>query len=321
MAVTARLYRDRKLAVEQLDPELISNALSEDGALVWLDIEDPTEADLQMLEREFSLHHVAMDAIRERDQRPRVDVLGDIFFLAVYAFRMQGGACQPQEIHALVTRRFLITLRYPPAFELKPVLRRWELEGERAARGGGFLLHALLDEVVDTYLDVVNEFDIASEEVESEIFSGASAGDVQRDIYERKKQLLEFRRRIIPLREVLDLLQEERAVVSEELTADFKDVADNVLRTIEMIDHVRDLLSSAVNAHLSIASHEMNQIMKKLTSWAAIILAPTLIAGIYGMNFRHMPELNWAFGYPFALGLMLLAAGTLYVLFKRRDWL
>ncbi len=321
MTITARLYRDRKLSVDELDPDRISDVLTEANSLVWLDIEDPTEADLALLEEEFSLHRVAMDAIRERDVRPRVDALGDVFFIAMYAFELDADRCVPQEIHALVTHRYLITLRYPPAFDLKPVLHRWEIEGERAARGGGFLLHALLDEVVDTYLDVVNEFQIASEEVESGVFSGEPAEDIQQAIYVRKRELLEFRRRILPLREVLDLLQEERNVVSKELLADYKDVADNVARTIEMIDNTRELLTSAVNAHLSIASHEMNQIMKKLTSWAAIILAPTLIAGIYGMNFRHMPELNWAFGYPFALGLMLAAAGTLFFLFKRRDWL
>lgn len=321
MAITSRLYRDRKLAVAELDPALVSNVLAEDGALVWLDIEDPTDADLAMLEEEFSLHRVVVDAIRERDVRPRVDALDDVFFVAMYAFSLDGQRCVPQEVHALVGKRYLVTLRYPPAFDLKPVLHRWEMEGERATRGGGFLLHALLDEIVDTYLDVVNELQLASEEVESGVFSGEPAEDIQQAIYVRKRELLEFRRRILPLREVLDLLQEERAVVNPELVPDYKDVADNVARTVEMIDSTRELLTSAVNAHLSIASHEMNEIMKKLTSWAAIILAPTLIAGIYGMNFQHMPELNWAFGYPFALGLMLLAAGTLYVLFKRRDWL
>ena len=321
MTVTCRLYRDRKLAVEEFDPARVSDALQDEGSLVWLDAEDPTEADLAMLEEEFSLHRIAMDAIRERDVRPRVDSLGDTFFVAMYAFALDGRRCVPQEIHALVSTRYLITLRYPPVFELKPVLHRWEMEGERAARGGGFLLHAVLDEVVDSYLDVVNEFQLASEAVESEVFSDKPAEDIQQDIYARKRELLEFRRRILPLREVLDLLQEEREVVNLELLADYKDVADNVARTVEMIDNTRELLTSAVNAHLSIASHEMNQIMKKLTAWAAIILAPTLIAGIYGMNFRHMPELDWAFGYPFALGLMVLAAGVLFVGFRRRNWL
>ena len=320
--LTSRLYRNGEIAEEDFDPTRVSDMLADDDSLIWLDVEDPTEDDLLLLEDEFSLHRVAMDAIRERDQRPRVDSLGDVFFIAMYAFSGGGGG-EPvaREMHVLVTGRYLITLRYRPAFDLAPVLHRWKVEGPRAARGGGFLLHALLDEVVDTYLEVVNDFELAAEAVEGEVFSEDPPQDIQQRIYARKSELLEFRRRILPLREVLDLLQEERQVVGEELRADYKDVADNVVRTIDLIDSVRELLTSAMNAHLSLASHEMNQIMKKLTSWAAIILIPTLIAGVYGMNFRTMPELSWAFGYPLALGLMLVASGTLYAVFKRNRWL
>jgi len=168
---------------------------------------------------------------------------------------------------------------------------------------------------------MLDDFELAAEEIEGEVFSGKVPANIQKVIYEQKSELFEFRRRILPLREVLDLLQEERELVTKALRPDYKDLGDSVTRALELIETVRDLLNSAVNAHLSLASHELNEVMKKLTSWAAIILLPTLIAGIYGMNFRHMPELDWRWGYPFALGLMVVGAGILYVMFKRRRWL
>jgi magnesium transporter len=321
VAIVCRLYRHGEIAEERFDPAKVSDALQEDGTLVWLDVEDPTEDDLRMLQEEFSLHRVAMDAIRERNQRPRVDLIGDVFFVAAYAFALENSLPMPQEVHAIVSPRYLVTLRYSPTFDLSHALRRWEQDGERTTEGAGFLLHALLDEIVDSYFMVIDDFELAAEEIEGKVFSDKLPANIQKVIYEQKSELFEFRRRILPLREVLDLLQEERELVTKTLRPDYKDLGDNVARVLELIEAVRELLNSAVNAHLSIASHELNEVMKKLTSWAAIILLPTLIAGIYGMNFRHMPELDWRWGYPFSLGLMLVSAGLLYVMFKRRRWL
>jgi magnesium transporter len=153
------------------------------------------------------------------------------------------------------------------------------------------------------------------------VFSDQPSRQAQDRIFKVKKELTEFRRRVMPLREVLALLEENRQVVTSELRPYYRDVADHVIRALEAIDNLRETLTTALDAHLSRVSTHLNVVMKKITSWAAIILAPTLIAGVYGMNFRFMPELDWRWGYPFALGLMLLSAGVLYVMFKRRDWL
>jgi magnesium transporter len=153
------------------------------------------------------------------------------------------------------------------------------------------------------------------------VFADETHPDTQEHIFRLKKQVIEFRRLVMPLREVLDLLQGEPRVVTATLAAYYRDVADHIIRVLEFIDNVRELLTTALEAYLSQVSNRLNTVMKQLTSWAAIILVPTLIAGIYGMNFRHMPELNWLFGYPFALGLMAVSATTLYVVFKRRGWL
>ncbi|HEV2907235.1 MAG TPA: magnesium/cobalt transporter CorA, partial [Actinomycetota bacterium] len=231
------------------------------------------------------------------------------------------GELRDQEVHAFVGPNYLVTLRYAPAFDLKPVLRRWERQQELTQEGGGFLLYALLDEVVDGYFNVVERFEDDSESVEEQVFADETRPDTQERIFRLKKQVIEFRRLVMPLREVLDLLQGEPRVVTATLAAYYRDVADHIIRVLEFIDNVRELLTTALEAYLSQVSNRLNTVMKQLTSWAAIILVPTLIAGIYGMNFRHMPELNWLLGYPFALGLMAVSATTLYVVFKRRGWL
>lgn len=320
--ITCRLYRQGTVAEEDFDPSRISDVLSDQDSLVWMDVQDPSSTDLAMLQEEFSLHDTWIDAARERNQRARVDTLGDVFFMAMYGFALEQDRPIPQEIHVFVGPRFLITLRYSPAFDLAPVLRRWEQESDRATEGGGALLHALLDEVVDSYLATLDRFEDAAESVETEVFGMRDLSDVQQQIFTEKGRLLEFRRRILPLREVLDLLQEERQVVTPVLRPDYKDVADHVARTLEHIDTIGQMLTSAVTAHLSLVSHQLNEVIKKLTSWAAIILIPTLIAGIYGMNFLNpFPPFRAEFGFWIAIGLMAASAVALYVVFKRRDWL
>jgi magnesium transporter len=321
MGVTCHLYRDGEIAEEGIDPSRVSDYLKEPGALVWLDLEDPTDGDLAMLEEEFSIHPLAIEDARHRDQRPKVEVYEGYFFVVMHGVVLDGEEVRNQEIHAFVGEGYLVTLRYPPAFDLSHVRRRWQQDRDLAKEGGGYLLHALIDEVVDGYFDVIDRFELVAEDVEDDVFSDQPSRQAQEKIFKVKKELTEFRRRVMPLREVLDLLEENRQVVTTELRPYYRDVADHVIRALEAIDNLRETLTTALDAHLSRVSTHLNVVMKKITSWAAIILAPTLIAGVYGMNFRFMPELDWRWGYPFALGLMLLSAGVLYVMFKRRDWL
>lgn len=319
--VTCRLYRSGTLAKDGFDPARVSDHLEEPDSLVWLDLEDPTDEELAMIEEEFALHPLAVEDARHRGQRPKVEVYDKYFFLVMHAVQLKDGELRDQEVHAFVGPSYLVTLRYAPAFDLKPVLRRWELQPELTKEGGGFLLYALLDEAVDGYFNVVERLEDVSEDIEEQVFSEKVPADIQERIFQLKKQVIEFRRLVMPLREVLDLVQEEPRVVTSALDAYYRDVADHVIRTLEFTENVRELLTTALQAHASQVGNRLNVVMKQLTSWAGIILVPTLIAGIYGMNFRHMPELNWLFGYPFALGLMALSAFTLYKVFKRRDWL
>ncbi|MGH2690926.1 MAG: magnesium/cobalt transporter CorA [Actinomycetota bacterium] len=321
MAATCLLYRKGEVAEQDFDPARVSDFLKEDDSLVWLDLEDPTEADLKMLQEEFAIHPLAIEDARHREQRPKVEVYEGYFFLVLHAVSLKDAELVDQEVHAFVGNGYLVTLRYAPAFDLTDAKRRWKQEQELAREGGGYLLHALIDEVVDGYFEVIDGFELRAEDIEDEVFADEKVEDVQERVFQLRKELTTFRRHVMPLREVLDLLEENRDVVTKELRAYFRDVADHVIRALEAIDNLREVLASMLDAYLSKVSTELNVVMKQVTSWAAIILAPTLIAGVYGMNFRHMPELDWLFGYPFALGLMFLSSFMLYRIFRKRDWL
>jgi magnesium transporter len=322
MTLTCRLYRNGAVTEEGFDPGRISDLLEEKSALVWLDLEDPSERDLRMLQREFSLHPLAIEDTLQRDQRAKVEAYEDHFFLVIHPLSLEDGEIVDSEIHVFVGPGFLVTLRYPPAFDMGPVLRHWEKQEALATEGGGALLYALLDEVVDGYFELIERMEDESEEVEEAVFSDEPVPDLQERMFRLKKRVLLFRRRVMPLREVLDLLGEEVGLVTDTLRPYYRDVADHVLRVLEFIDNVRDLLTTGLEAHLSQTSNRLNQVMKKLTSWAAIILVPTLIAGIYGMNFiRPFPRFGNPSGFWIAVGMMAVSAVVLYWVFKKRDWL
>jgi magnesium transporter len=318
---TARLYRDGELVEEGFDPARVSDCLKDEKNLVWLDLEDPTEEELAMIEEEFALHPLAIEDARHRNQRAKLESYEGYDFLVVYGVGAQDGALRESEVHAFVSAHYLITIRYRPVLELGPMMERIERHPDLLREGGGFLLYALLDDLVDDYFNVVDGFEEESEDLEEKVFGEKPPGDVQEGIFRLKKRVIGFRRRVGPLREVLVQLEGDRSLVPPPLAAYYRDVADHVMRALELIDMVRDLLTGALEAHLARTGNRLNEVMKALTSWGAIILVPTLIAGIYGMNFLHMPELKWQFGYPFALGLMALTAGILYVMFRRRGWL
>jgi magnesium transporter len=321
--LTCALYRDGRLE-EDLDPDRVPQVLAEDGGVVWLDLVDPDGADLTRLQERFGFHALAIEDVRHRGQRAKVDTFDaqGYSYLVMYGLSGSPHDLVKHEIHAFASPRFLVTVRYSPIFDLAQVLKRWELHAEMTRHGGGFLLYVLLDEVVDSYLDMVERFEDASEAIESRVFEAEPDRGVQEDIFHLKKHLLALRRGATPLREVLDLLQEGLGLVTDPLRPYFRDVADHVIRTLEFVDNVRELLTVALEAHLSHVGNRLNEVAKRVTSWAAIILIPTLIAGIYGMNFvRPFPSFESPAGFWIAIAMMVLSAGALYWVFRRRGWL
>jgi magnesium transporter len=212
---------------------------------------------------------------------------------------------------------------HPEPFPLDAVIRRFDLERTvQATEDEGFLIWALLDVVVDRYFDVSDHFDDRLDEVEEVVFSADKGEGIPREVFDVRRSMVHFRRAVAPLREVLGaLLRREAGCLGEASLVHLRDVYDHVLRATDWIEAQRDLLTGLLEADLAVVSNRTNQVMKRMTSWGAILLGSTLIAGIYGMNFQNIPELDWSFGYPLALGSMLALTVVLYVWFKRRDWL
>jgi magnesium transporter len=325
--ITCHVYRDDRIEMEPFDVDRVAELLDGDAAArIWLDVTSPTEEDFSTLGTRFGLHELSMEDMRHRNQRPKVETFSGYHFVVIRPLvRGADGELVEQEVHAVVGERFLITLRYDPAYDLTEVLARWQRRGEPEERvGPGYALYVLMDEVVDTYLTLVETFEDQADDLEDQVFSedgGAPSADVQQRLFHLKRDVVRFRRSVTPLRRVVDFFQEQPKVVTGPLAPYYRDVADHVVRCIELIDNVRDLLTALLEVRVAQVANRLNEVMKKLTSWAAIILLPTMIAGIYGMNFRHMPELGWRYGYPAALALMLGGATSLFVIFRRRGWL
>lgn len=327
--ITATAYRG---SVEKRIPAEGISEFIDGGGLVWADIIDPTDDEFECLADELELHPLAIEDARKGNQRPKIERYPTHAFIVVY-----GPDPDPRELpelHVFVGKGWLLTLRLRNssgrALEFESMAEEFSrTRGEEC--GVGFLLHSILDVIVDGYFDVTDKLDEELERIEEALFSDLDPSaneqqdrdmEVHQGLLQLRRELVVFRRRVVPLREVLmTLLRREYKFISDELVPYMQDVLDHLLRTIDQVDGQRELVGNAVDAHLAIISNRSNEIMKKMTSWGAILLGSTLIAGIYGMNFRHMPELGNRFGYPGALLAMALLTVVLYVYFHRKRWL
>jgi len=327
--ITCRVYRDATLKVEMpFDARTIEEARDGDQR-VWIDVVDPTDDELMKLKAELGLHELAIEDSRTWGQRAKVDFYPQHLFLVSHAIDLdEDSEIVDREVHLFAGGGFYVaTVRREPRFDFAKVAARLESAPDLAKEGIGFLLYLMLDEIVDGYLDLIELLEDLSDDIEDAVAveedgaEGRATRLLAQRIFRLRQQVVRFRRLTSPMREVLDLLLETPTIVTPPLVPYFRDVMDHVIRTMELTDNVRDLLTSARELQLAQVSNRTNVVMKQLTAWAAIILVPTLVAGIYGMNFRHMPELDWVYGYPLAIATMLVAAYVLYRSFRKRDWL
>jgi magnesium transporter len=287
----------------------------------WIDVIDPTADEIAALTQKFNLDAMAVEDVTEAGQRPKLELYPNHAFLVAYSANLA-------EVDMFVGDNWIITVR-----ERNREGEVWEptLAHARCERVGphertvGIVVHAILDEIVDGYFNTLDAVEDRIEELENDVFEpprGVSETQIQQRLFGIRHDLVAFRRKVIPLREVLAaLLRGEVKNVEAPVLLLLQDVYDHLLRAVDTIDSHRELMGNAVDAHLAIISNRMNEVMKLMTSWGAILLGSTLIAGIYGMNFVHMPELQWRYGYPFALGLMATITIAGYWYFRRRDWL
>jgi magnesium transporter len=322
--ITSRIYRDGVLEEESaFDAADVEACRSEEGRRIWIDVVDPSDEELATLQSTLGLHELSIEDSRRWGQRSKVEFYPSYVFLVAHGLALgHEDELIDSELHVFAGSGFsLLTLRREPLFEFPSTVERVRRSTRLAKEGIGLQLYLLLDEIVDGYLDVVDALEDRSDELERQVFEDEEAAGLQERLFRQKRRVVRFRRVVAPMREVIDLLEEEESLVTPALVPYYRDVLDHVIRATELIDNIREILSSALEVRLAQASNRLNIVMKQLSGWAAIILIPTLIAGIYGMNFRHMPELDWRLGYPIALGMMAAAAFALYRVFRRRDWL
>ena len=319
------------------DLNAISEHLKEPDTVVWLDLEAPDEREIALLHTEFAFHPLAIeDAVRDHE-RPKVDPYPSyylfVFYSATYnggkpgeAGRENGGATpgEPQidlrQLSIFAGKNFLVTIHRRPITQVAKTIARWQVPDSPLGHHVSGILHSLLDEIVDDYFSLMDQVVDWVEELEDRIFSRFREGSIQ-EIFALKKDLLLLRRVVSPERDVLNvLLRQDSPIFSSEGVIYMQDVYDHLVRVTDTIDTYRDLLSSALDSYLSLQGNQLNQLVKTLTLSSIILMASTLVAGIYGMNFTYMPELEWRLGYPFALGLMLTIGVGLALFFKSRKW-
>lgn len=336
--VQAALYRDGvRVSTPASLAETFRELREQPSGMAWIGLARPTEAELLSLAAEFDLHPLSVEDAMEAHQRPKLERYGETLFVVLSAARYLDAVEEVDfgELHVFVGPDFVITVRHGAAPDLSAVRRRMEDSPELLRLGPEAVLYAILDSVVDGYVPVVFGVQNDIDEIETEVFRGDPA--VSRRIYELSREMVEFQRATRPLVGMLHSLMAGFAKygTDEELQRYLRDVADHVTHTSERVDGFRQALTDILTVNATLvtqqqnaemralaeAGFEQNEEIKKISSWAAILFAPTLVGTIYGMNFDHMPELTWRFGYPFAIGLMGVVCVSLYFIFKRRHWL
>jgi magnesium transporter len=312
----------------EIDLDRLADVAADHDTLLWVDIEDPTEAEITRVARALDIHDVTAEDLLHGGQRTKLDRVGDHFHIAVHDCTMTDTDLLAREVDLVFAQGWLVSVRHrdgesgTPPLPVDDAQKRFERSRvEHGSNDEGFLLWALLDVVVDRWFDVTDAIDDCLAESEVIVFEDNAAG-IPRELFALRRTLVAFRRNAGPLREVLSaLLRREAECIGEQALVHLQDVFDHVLRVLDLVESQRELLTGLLEGRLAVMSNQMNQVMKATSSWGAILIVATLIAGIYGMNFRHMPELGWYFGYPFAVGTMVVATGALYLVFKRRGWL
>jgi magnesium transporter len=326
--VDRAIYRDGRRAAEPVDLARMGEACRDGGGIAWVGLYRPTEEEFALVADQFGLHELAVEDAVKAHQRPKLERYGDTLFCVLRPARYVDATETVEfgEVHVFAGQTFVVTVRHGEAPELGAVRQALEKRPDLLRRGPVAVLHAIMDRVVDDYAPVVAGVENDVDEIEDEVFGGGRS-DVSRRVYELHREVIAFQRATRPLVGMLERLMSDADVDDEERRY-LRDVQDHALRVVEQADAFRQLLQNILNVNLTLetktlseVSNQQNEEVKKISAWAAILFAPTLVGTVYGMNFEYMPELEWKAGYPLALGLMLAVSVTLYLIFKRRNWI
>jgi magnesium transporter len=323
--IRTRVYRNGVCEHKDFAPEQISDFLAQDDAVVWMDVTEPTQTEFDLIAEEFALNPLAVEDAVNAGQRPKLDHYDDHVFISLYDVELDRGTGELDsvELSVFASPRYLITVRKNPRFDMNEVMQRWDGTEHLAKHGVGFLLWGLLDVVIDGHFETVQHLDDEIEALEDILFDDRPRSvEVQRRSFELRKSLVMLRRVVLPTREVLNaLMRRELDLVDADLMPYYQDVYDHVLRATDWTDSLRDLVSTILETNHTIQGNRMNEIMKAVTSWAAIAAVPTIITGYYGMNVRIFPGAESLTGGIVAIVAMVVGVALLYRTFKARDWL
>ncbi|MFJ6461954.1 magnesium/cobalt transporter CorA [Streptomyces sp. NPDC091387] len=326
--VDCAIYRDGRRTDGPADfSDALEEARATGDAFLWIGLHEPTEKEFELVSSEFGLHPLAVEDALAAHQRPKLEVYDDSMFAVIkpVLYDHESDTVSTDELMVFIGDSFVVTVRHGEAAPLAAVRRRLESEADVLKHGPTAVLYAISDAVVDHYIDVAGELQVDLEELETEVFAPSVTGDSKNTaarIYTFKRQVLEFRRATVPLAAPMARLASAGVpFVREQSQPFFRDVQDHLTRANEQVEGLDRLLSDILSAHLAQMGVRQNDDMRKISAWAAMAAVPTMVAGIYGMNFEHMPELKWAWAYPAVILLMAGVVLGLYRQFKRRGWL
>lgn len=321
MLINCVAYQDgRKLA--DLDIEEISDYLEKPDCFVWVALRDATNAELEKMREEFALHPLAVEDAHKGHQRPKIEEYGESLFAVVHLLELQQGEIKQGEVDIFVGRNYVLSVRNRSDQHLLGVRERCEREPELLRQGAGFVLYAIMDAVVDRYFPLIDAIESDLEAVEAHIFDkGMARTNIER-LYHLKGRMVALKHAVAPLMEAVGKLTSGRVPPVCANSRDyFRDVYDHLVRINAQLETVRDTIGTAIQVSLSSVAIEQSDVAKKLAAWAGIFAAATAFAGIWGMNFKAMPELQWEYGYPMALGIIVSACTLLFLRFRRMGWL
>jgi magnesium transporter len=322
MLINCVVYQQgRKL--RDIPVDAIDDYVSRPDCFVWVALRDATDAEIETMQHEFGLHELAVEDARHGHQRPKIEEYGDTLFAVMHSVELNAiDELQVGEVNVFVGRNFVLSIRNRSQHGFLGVRERAEREPELLSRGAGFVLYALMDAVVDRYFPIIDALETELEDIEAQIFVRGAARENVQHLYALKRRITTIRHAVTPFMEATSKLRSGRVPqVCEGSREYFRDVYDHLARINLTLDSLRDTIATAIQVNLSMVMIEESETTKRLAAWAGIFAVATAFAGIWGMNFEHMPELSWTFGYPAALGLIASAFGLLCWRVKQAGWL
>ncbi|MGE0558179.1 MAG: magnesium/cobalt transporter CorA [Burkholderiales bacterium] len=321
MLVNSVAYRDGK-KIADVAQEEIHTWLARNDSIVWVAVRDPEAHELDRLEQQFDLHPLAIEDARHGHQRPKFEEYGDSLFFVLHMIEPDGDDLRVGEVDIFVARNYVLSVRSRSERNFQDVRARCEREPELMQHGTGYILYALIDAVVDRYFPILDSLETRLEDIEGRIFAGTSPRANIEALYGIKQDLMTLKHATAPLLEAIGKLHGGRVPqVCSGLGEYFRDVSDHLVRINQNIDAAREMVTTAISVNLSMITLQENEVTKRLAGYAALVAVPTLIAGIYGMNFEMMPELKWRWGYPLALAAMVIIDGYLFYRFRKAKWI